>query len=141
MDPTTDDIARVAQAIWEAEGKPEGRDVDHWMRAKQLIQEGRAAELYPDAVRETGTPEARPVQHGFKDVPPDIVPETRQEGAAASHMPGPRNPDPVPPTNPEGYVTIPNVSDAAAMAQSDDPAPPPAASDVPWIRRKGSRRT
>ena len=43
-----DEIARVAQAIWEAEGRPEGRDVDQWLRAKQLIAEGRAEAEYPD---------------------------------------------------------------------------------------------
>jgi len=42
-----DEIARVAQAIWEAEGRPEGRDVDQWLRAKQLIAEGRAEAEYP----------------------------------------------------------------------------------------------
>jgi hypothetical protein len=35
--PTNEEIARVAHAIWEAEGQPEGRDHEHWMRARQLI--------------------------------------------------------------------------------------------------------
>ena len=48
--PSTDDIARVAHAIWEAEGRPEGRDHDHWMRARQLIEEGRAEAEFPEAV-------------------------------------------------------------------------------------------
>lgn len=45
--PTTDDIARIAYAIWQAEGQPEGCDQEHWMRAKQLILEGRAEAEYP----------------------------------------------------------------------------------------------
>ena len=50
MTPTQDEITRVAHAIWEHEGRPEGRDHEHWMRAKQLILEGRA---------EAGTPAPR----------------------------------------------------------------------------------
>lgn len=44
---TTDDIARVAYAIWEAEGQPEGRDHEQWMRARQLLEEGRAEIEFP----------------------------------------------------------------------------------------------
>ena len=47
--PANDEIARVAHAIWEAEGQPEGRDHEHWMRARQLIEEGRAEAEYPQA--------------------------------------------------------------------------------------------
>ena len=47
--PANDEIARVAHAIWEAEGQPEGRDHEHWMRARQLIEEGRAEVEYPQA--------------------------------------------------------------------------------------------
>ena len=61
----TDEIARVAHAIWEAEGRPDGRDHEHWMQAKQLLEEGRAEAEYPRAVAESG-PAARPVQPGFE---------------------------------------------------------------------------
>ena len=47
--PANDEIARVAHAIWEAEGQPEGRDHEHWMRARQLIEEGRAEVEFPQA--------------------------------------------------------------------------------------------
>ena len=49
QETTQDEIARVAHAIWEAEGRPEGRDHEHWTRAKQLILEGRAEAEYPAA--------------------------------------------------------------------------------------------
>ena len=65
--PANDEIARVAHAIWEAEGQPEGRDHEHWMRARQLIEEGRAEVEYPQAAaprEDTGAP--RPVQPGFE---------------------------------------------------------------------------
>jgi Protein of unknown function (DUF2934) len=148
MNLSTDDIARVAHAIWESEGKPEGRDVEHWLRAKEVLREGRAAEYSP-AGADRG---ARPVQPGPAATPPGIVPETKDNpgpdlrkepggrlAKQVAHLPegpvvdtpGPRNPEPTPRTNAEGYASIPSVSDAAAMAQSDDPAPPPA---------KGGRR-
>ena len=60
--PANDEIARVAHAIWEAEGQPEGRDHEHWMRARQLIEEGRAEVEYPQAAaprRRTPGPHAR----------------------------------------------------------------------------------
>ncbi|MFO1208627.1 MAG: DUF2934 domain-containing protein [Amaricoccus sp.] len=47
--PSRDDIARVAYAIWEAEGRPEGRDHEHWTRAKHLLLEGRAEIEYPES--------------------------------------------------------------------------------------------
>ena len=52
--PANDEIARVAHAIWEAEGQPEGRDHEHWMRARQLIEEGRAEVEYPQAAPHDG---------------------------------------------------------------------------------------
>ena len=48
--PLNDEIARVAHAIWEAEGQPEGRDHEHWIRAKRLVEDGRAEIEFPQAV-------------------------------------------------------------------------------------------
>jgi hypothetical protein len=45
----TDEIARIAYAIWEKEGRPGGRYHDHWAKAKQLLKEGRAYSEYPEA--------------------------------------------------------------------------------------------
>jgi hypothetical protein len=36
--PTSEEIAVVAYAIWEQEGRPDGRDVDHWLRAETQIR-------------------------------------------------------------------------------------------------------
>ena len=150
--PANDEIARVAHAIWEAEGQPEGRDHEHWMRARQLIEEGRAEVEFPPvaAPREDEPGAPRPVQPGFEDAAPGMVPvmkdepgeELREEpggrfakqladlpeGAteeASGHpeMPGPRNPNPVPATNAEGYVAVPNVEAVAGGARNDDPRP------------------
>ena len=43
-EPTHDEIARCAHAIWRAEGCPAGRDLEHWRRAEiQLRQAGPTA--------------------------------------------------------------------------------------------------
>jgi Protein of unknown function (DUF2934) len=158
---STDDIARVAHAIWEAEGRPEGRDHYHWMRARQLIEEGRAEAEFPEAVASGDAepePASRPVQPGFEDVPPGIVPKMKHDtgreepggrfakqidelpgeppevGPAESETPGPRNPAPMPPTNAEGFVAIPSVDDAAGRALSDNPVPPPGNEDPQGAR-------
>ena len=76
-----DEIARVAHAIWEAEGQPEGRDHEHWMRARQLIEEGRAEIEFPQAAapREEDVHAPRPVQPGFDDAAPGMVPVMKEE--------------------------------------------------------------
>jgi hypothetical protein len=33
--PTNEEIAACAHAIWEQEGHPEGRDVEHWLAARR----------------------------------------------------------------------------------------------------------
>ena len=163
--PTREQIVRIAHAIWEAEGRPEGRDHDHWMHAKQLIADGRAEAEFPEAFTPAAAetePSTRSVQPGFEAVPAGIVPkmkenpgpEMREEpggrfakqiadlpegssetGPAEPETPGPRNPAPIPPTNPEGFVAIPSVHSAAAGALSDDPVSPSGGAG----KRKGSR--
>lgn len=130
--PAHDEIARVAHAIWEAEGQPEGRDHDHWMRARQLVEDGRAEIEYPQAVSASaeagGAP--RPVQPAVEDDPggrfakqPAKLPELGESSGEEVATPGPRNPDPEPPTNPDGYVAVPSREDVAASALTDDPRP------------------
>jgi hypothetical protein len=107
----TDEIARVAYAIWEEEGRPDGRDHEHWMKARRRLAEGRAHDAHPAGARagdpgetSSGPPEAR--------------------GGVAT--PGPRNPEPLPPGNAKGFATVPSEEDAAPGALGADPAPPPA---------------
>lgn len=79
--PTTDEIARVAYAIWEAEGFPDGRDHEHWVRAKQLIEEGGAEAL----LASNGDGAARPVQPGFEDAAPGMVPDMKENTGSELH--------------------------------------------------------
>ena len=88
-----DEISRVAKAIWEEEGRPEGCDHDHWMRARRMLEErgaeagtagpaasGIDAPRADAAAPESAAPDAaRPVQPGFEDVPPGIVPAMKAD--------------------------------------------------------------
>lgn len=82
--PTNEDIARVAHSLWEAEGRPDGKDHEHWDRARALLENGEADPRSP--------------------------------------MPGPRDPEPIPPTSDEGHVAIASSADVAAGSLVDDPA-------------------
>jgi hypothetical protein len=49
--PATEErIRAIAYTLWEEEGQPQGRDLDHWLRASELV----AAEA---AVSESPAPE------------------------------------------------------------------------------------
>jgi hypothetical protein len=53
-----DRIRNRAYELWEAEGRPEGREVDHWLRAAQEV----SGEVTGEVAAETsvvGTPVAR----------------------------------------------------------------------------------
>ncbi|MGA8653483.1 MAG: DUF2934 domain-containing protein [Xanthobacteraceae bacterium] len=58
------EIAKRAHAIWELEGRPSGRDLDHWLRAEaefdatqraQIAKEGPAKPPRPRAKRDRRT--------------------------------------------------------------------------------------
>ncbi|MBE1161514.1 DUF2934 domain-containing protein [Dyella sp. 7MK23] len=43
-----DDRARIsalAHAMWESEGRPDGRDLEHWLKAEKLVDAQREAAL------------------------------------------------------------------------------------------------
>ena len=54
MNPALEErIRRRAYQIWEEEGKPSGRDVEHWIRAVlELARDGKVR-LLPDGVLQT----------------------------------------------------------------------------------------
>jgi Protein of unknown function (DUF2934) len=37
--PRQEEIARRAQALWEQEGRPDGRDVEFWLRAERELDD------------------------------------------------------------------------------------------------------
>lgn len=38
-------IRELAYSIWEKEGRPQGKDTEHYFRAKQILEEQEAASL------------------------------------------------------------------------------------------------
>ncbi len=55
-DPDYDRISRKAHDLWEAEGRPHGRDQDHWDQAREIIaiEDSQGDTLLP---RDTGAEE------------------------------------------------------------------------------------
>jgi hypothetical protein len=46
IEPLEADIRHRAYSLWEADGKPDGRDEEYWHRARELLQdEGQSS--YP----------------------------------------------------------------------------------------------
>lgn len=42
-------VRDTAYAIWEAEGRPEGREAEHWRLAEERVARGEAADAKPKA--------------------------------------------------------------------------------------------
>jgi hypothetical protein len=76
-DPATEQRVRErAYHLWEADGRPHGRDVEYWERARELIgmeDSAGAGQLpnpqnHPDSPRETGIEEAA-IQENLGEFP------------------------------------------------------------------------
>jgi hypothetical protein len=50
-------VREYAYQLWEAEGRPHGRDVEFWVRARELIasEENPPVDQSPDAPQEVAT--------------------------------------------------------------------------------------
>jgi len=42
---TEEQIRSLAYSIWEQEGRPHGKDIEHYFRAKQILEEQEAAHI------------------------------------------------------------------------------------------------
>jgi hypothetical protein len=63
--PTEEQIRELAYSIWEREGRPDGKDVDHYMRAKQILEAReteKAAFKAPSAGRVPAAGTAQPAR-------------------------------------------------------------------------------
>lgn len=45
--PSAQEIANCAYAMWEKEGRPHGRDLEHWLRAKAQLEGDRQQDSLP----------------------------------------------------------------------------------------------
>jgi hypothetical protein len=46
-DPTEAEIQHAAYLLWIEEGRPEGRDFEHWLAARELLRHRPGRELSP----------------------------------------------------------------------------------------------
>ena len=67
--PTEERIRAIAYALWEEEGRPEGRAEDHWFRAASLVAAEASAVVEPGWLR----------REDGEAVPASEVPETAIE--------------------------------------------------------------
>jgi hypothetical protein len=44
--PTEEQIRELAYQMWEQQGRPEGKDVEHYFAAKQILEEQEAAQAH-----------------------------------------------------------------------------------------------
>jgi hypothetical protein len=56
---TQEEIRRIAYEIWEKEGRPEGRDVEHYLRAEAMWREAQAQQ---NPASPAGGPKRRPTR-------------------------------------------------------------------------------
>ena len=68
-EPTHDDIALCAMSIWEEEGRPQGRELEHWLLAETRLRQGCKA----DANAMNGESPRRSGRNGSKRSQPDSV--------------------------------------------------------------------
>lgn len=88
-------VRERAYHLWEADGKPHGRDLEYWERARELIamEDNADAALLPnpqnyaDSVRETGIEEAE-IQENLGEFPDRFADQGEwQQTPAAAHSP------------------------------------------------------
>ena len=64
-EPTTEEIRAAAHYLWEQDGRPEGRDLEHWLKAEALLRQNRGpikAETMPQPNRRPAMPTTRSTQ-------------------------------------------------------------------------------
>lgn len=58
-------IREQAYRLWEAAGRPEGYDLDHWLQAEVLVRNGGAGEMpaaEPKRAKKAASDEAKPAK-------------------------------------------------------------------------------
>ena len=92
IDPERENRVRErAYLMWEADGKPHGRDVEYWERARELIgmEESAGSGLlpnpqnHPDAPRETGIEEAE-IQENLGEFPDRLADQGEVQATPAA---------------------------------------------------------
>lgn len=66
-EPTHDDIGLCAQCIWEEEGRPQGRDLEHWLLAEAWLRQSSQGDA------DAGDPPRRNGRNGSKRTQPEGI--------------------------------------------------------------------
>jgi hypothetical protein len=121
-------IRERAHVLWEAEGRPEGREHDHWREAERQVVAEEAGEGQPQA--------------------PDEAAVGSQGGPPADSL---RNPEPIPPAEDLEYPAVtgpeevPDIPGARASLNPAEIAPEPRSSSTAGAARPtrtaGKRKT
>jgi hypothetical protein len=53
--PTEEQIKQLAHNLWEQEGRPAGKDVEHYLAAKRILTEQEAGQKRPKTPRKPKT--------------------------------------------------------------------------------------
>lgn len=95
-------VRERAYHLWEADGKPHGRDVEYWQRARELVAMEENADAgrlpnpqnHPDSPRETGVEEAE-IQENLGEFPDRFADQGEwQQTPAPVHSPRRTRPAP-----------------------------------------------
>ncbi len=81
IDNREEAIRKRAQEIWESEGRPDGRDIEHWERAKAEFENKVLASV-------GGEGESIPLGLGVTDVPKkkEMLKKKKEPASAAAPM-------------------------------------------------------
>ncbi|KPK47008.1 MAG: hypothetical protein AMJ77_04475 [Dehalococcoidia bacterium SM23_28_2] len=57
--PTEEQIKKLAHSLWEQEGRPEGRDMQHYLAAREILQQREGNRKRPKASKASKSTKAR----------------------------------------------------------------------------------
>jgi len=80
VDDHEEQVRKRAHALWEVEGRPEGRALDHWLAAKNEADSETSEAAHPDDVDQAAGPSHGDADFGGHDA--------EAEGAAAAGVGG-----------------------------------------------------
>lgn len=98
-EPTNEEISTYAYYLWEADGRPQGLDMDHWLQAKAQLIANRHYET--DLMQAQKQPPARSVQE---------IPVTAKAASVSSSDPDAKLPTAAKPASKRSSVAGGNAS-------------------------------
>ena len=129
--PDEERIRRRAHAIWEREGRPEGRREEHWAQARREIEAEEGGSAIQGGAPDDHSPTPTAPDHGGTTPAEAAAAATAlgvpRQAEQASPKAGRASDAPPPPTAPDHGGTPPAEAAAAAIAvgapRKADPAP------------------